>query len=318
MIRIGMQWAAISALVGCNEPLVVCPQGSCPGEDAAEPPPDSGVVDPPDTGVPDVGPNYNEAFHAGGFDTLPGGTALGYGDITGFGGFMRQKDGTTDVLLSVEGLNPGIMYAVHVHANRCDSAEGGPHYKIDPNIADTVEANEIWPNITTDANGGAIGYLRAQHYIRNDANAIVIHQPMTNERIACATLYPNADVTAQGSFYDIPGAMSGITGTATLRRYAGGTVARVRLSGNFTNAAPYPVHVHAKRCADEMGGPHYKIDPSIMDTMEMNEIWPNAMHDTTTATGADATPHIARYDAWSMVVHDPVSNNRILCADLKW
>ena len=76
--------------------------------------------------------------------------------------------------------------------------------------------------------------------------------------------------------------------------------------------------MHAKSCADEEGGPHYKIDTTVMGTVDVNEIWPDATPNGMMARGSAMTTHIARYDAWSMVVHDPVTRDRWLCADLKW
>jgi hypothetical protein len=52
--------------------------------------------------------------------------------------------------------------------------------------------------------------------------------------------------------------------------------------------------------------------------VEANELWPNALPMGMMAMGRAETNHIARYDAWSMVVHDPETGNKMLCADLKW
>ncbi len=285
--------------------------------------PDTGLVDQPDTGVeetPDAGtPGYADGFNSGPLAVTADGMTLGYAALTGRAGLIHEKTGYTNVLVFVSGLMPNAEYGAHVHAMACEEDGGGPHYKIDPAVMEVMEANEIWPTVHTDAQGNGVGYVRVHHYAREDAKSVVVHQTGAVERIACANLSPNADVTARGTLYELPaGRGLRITGTATLRRYSGGTIATVQMNGTFTSTVTFPAHVHAQRCDDEEGGPHYKIDPSIMDADPMNEIWPNATPNATTANGSATTPHIARYDAWSIVVHDPVSKARILCADLKW
>jgi Cu-Zn family superoxide dismutase len=280
-------------------------------------PPDTGVVD---TGMPDTGvPEYEDQFASGPLSVTPDGMTLGYAALTGRAGMIRETTGYTSVLIFASGLNPNADYGAHVHAKACADEGGGPHYKIDTAIMDVVQTNEIWPAVTSGPDGEGVGYLRVDHYAREDALSVVIHQTGGLERIACADLTPDAEATATGTFFLLPAGMgSGISGTARLRRHSGGTVATVELMGTFTSTSPYPVHVHSKRCDDEMGGPHYKIDPEVMGAVEANEIWPDAIANGNVARGSATTRHIARYDAWSMVVHDPVSGDRWLCADLKW
>jgi hypothetical protein len=317
-----MGWCVASVLTaaGCNDPPVICTGSQCNNNN-----PDTGVIDmmQPDAGFPDTGepPQMVDAFNSGLLTVTPDGTTLGYTALTGRAGLILEEGGYTNALVFATGLMPNVEYGAHVHAKRCNDEGGGPHYKIDTAIADVLQQNEIWPAVTTDADGKGVGYLRVQHYAREDALSVVIHQTGSTERIACADLTENADVIAYGSFEELPdGAGLGITGTATLRRSSFGTTVNVGLNGTFTSTTPYPAHVHAKPCADEAGGPHYKIDMSITDTLPQNEIWPDAVPNQTnnTAVGVAMTPHIARYDAWSIVVHDPVTRNRLICADLRW
>ncbi|MBK6686868.1 MAG: hypothetical protein IPG45_20545 [Deltaproteobacteria bacterium] len=311
-----------SALWGLLPTLIAC--GSTPtvidGTDAGDAG-DAGVLDtgPRDFGVLDTGVNeYPEAFKAGRMMPTQPGIDLDYDTLDGWAGVMLQTTLTTDVMVTVTGLNPNTQYTAHVHDRVCDDQAGGAHYKRDRAITVEQEDNELWVTISADANGAGTGTLRADHYARADAQSVVIHQPATGERIGCATLYATADVTARGDFVALPdGAALGLAGTGTLRRYQGGTVARIRLTGNLA-AQTYPAHVHAKTCADEAGGPHYKIDPTVAETVEANEIWINGERNGAMAEGANLVPHVARYDAWSIVVHDPGNNNRILCADLRW
>lgn len=284
---------------------------------------DAGVVadvGPRDLGVPDTGvPDYPEGFWGGALRPTQAGMDLNYDTLQGWAGVVLQTTQKTDLMVKVEGLNPNVQYVGHVHDRVCDDQDGGAHYKKDPNVAEVQEANELWATLAADANGTAYANIRFDHYVRAAAQSFIIHEPGANaERIACATLYKTADITARGDFTALPdGAALGLTGTATLRRYAGGTVARVRLTGNLA-AQTYPAHVHAKACADEAGGPHYKINPDITDTVEANEIWVAGERNGAMAEGAKLVTHLARYDARSIVVHDPTTNNRILCADLSW
>lgn len=286
-------------------------------EDAGGPPPDAG--NPPDAG--EQPPEYEDAFAAGTFNVTPEGVNLGYDQLTGQAGIIREETGYTSVLVFVSGLNPDAEYGAHVHAKRCNVEGGGPHYQIDTMVMDVMEENEIWPTVQTNTDGDGVGYVRMNHYARDDAYSVVIHETGAVERIACADLMPNADVTATGTLYELAaGAGSGITGTASLRRYSGGTVASVSLEGTLQADATYPAHVHAQRCDQGEGGGHYKIDTTIQDTDETNEIWPSAdvVAAGDMAMGEAQTPHIARYDAWSIVVHDPDTGDKLLCADLRW
>lgn len=281
-----------------------------------------GGVAPRDGGPPrDGGIEYDQAFNGGVFAVTPAGTTAGFDQLVGTAAMVREETGYTDVRVEVSGLTPSTTFGAHVHALACNDNVGGGHYKLDDTVMDTVEANEIWPVVTVGPNGDGLGTIRVNHYARADARSIVIHEPMNNEKIACADLAPNANLTAMGTFGELPAGMGrGITGTAELRRYAGGTQVSVSLMGNLTADATYPTHVHATPCDVNSGGPHYKIDDGIMDTVEENEIWPNAIADTggTMASGSASTPHIARFSAGSVVVHDPDNGDRLLCADLWW
>jgi hypothetical protein len=337
-------WLAVLALAACNEPDFGTLGASCPDDrncisplkciggicqmgpdvpDAGAEVPDSGTPDTgqvPDAGTPDTGvPEYADKFSSGPLAVTPDGTTLGYTALTGRAGMIHEDTGYTSVLVFASGLMPNADYGAHVHAMPCEMEGGGPHYKIDTNVMDVLQSNEIWPALTTDVDGNGVGYIRVDHYARSDAASVVIHQTGGMERIACANLSPDAEATSTGSFYEVAvGSGRGITGTASLRRHPGGTEAIVELSGTFTSTSPYPVHVHARRCDQDAGGGHYKIDPSVMGAVEANELWPNALPMGMMAMGRAETNHIARYDAWSMVVHDPETGNKMLCADLKW
>lgn len=312
----------------CIRPLL-CIEGTCqmgnPNRDGGMmvAPRDGGVAPPRDAGPRDAGPpDYDDAFSSGTLNVTPDGMTGGFDMVAGRVGMIREATGYTSVRIEVTGLPAGGTFAAHVHAQACADDVGGGHYKIDDTVMEVVEANEIWPNVTVDMDGLGIGYARVNHYARVDARSIVIHEPMNADKIACADLTPNANVTSSGTLYELAAGMgSGITGTAELRRAGESTTANVTIEGNVMPNSQYPVHVHAQPCADNEGGGHYKIDETIMDTDQNNEIWPviNIGPMATMGSGtATAEGHIARFNAVSIVVHSPVNADKLLCADLLW
>ncbi|MEM7678821.1 MAG: hypothetical protein AAF449_22795 [Myxococcota bacterium] len=295
----------------CFQPLQ-CVEGFC-----------RAVAPGPDAGAPDGGQNpvvFLETFNSGPLQTTPDGQELGF-TLTGSAAIVRESTGYTDVRVEISGLTPNTEFTAHVHAKACNDEGGGPHYKIDDTVEEVIEENEIWPSITPGPDAWGYGRIRVSHYARPEAQSIVIHEPLEGRRIACFDLNPNADVTATGTFNAFPNAAIAITGTAELRRYAGGSVASVSLNGPLPPNTVFPIHVHAKACNDESGGPHYLFDTTIVDAIEENELWPDATVDATgnTATGSASAPeHIARFDAVSMVIHDPDTGERLACADLQF
>ena len=302
----------------CLRPLV-CVGGICsdPGvqPDAGDAP-DAGPMTP-DTGPVDAGPPaYMDAVSAGPAQVTADGMMLGF-MVGGRAAMVREASGYTDVMVRVSGLTPGTTFSTHVHAKACTDEQGGPHYKIDENVVDPVRENEIWPDVVADALGDGVGRVRVSHYARVDAQSVIIHEPAEARRIVCFDLQPNAEVQATGTFAELPaGAGMNIVGSATLVRRPSGTTATVMVTGTFQPDATYPAHIHARACDDEQGGPHYKIDTAVMDALEENEIWPSATAspDGTSAMGSVTVSHIARFDAVSVVLHDPVSGDRLACA----
>ena len=256
---------------------------------------------------------------------IAGGNFAALGTYTGISGhaqIIRAADGTTTVQLHVEGLTASTEYPAHVHALPCEVDSGGGHYMIDPSVDMSDESNEIWPGFTTDADGVGRANINVAHAARPDAQAIVIHDPAaSNAKMACANLEPEplATTTASGTFAPFAGATAdemGIGGTATLVRSASGTEVSLAITG-LSAGGTYVAHVHAMPCAIMDGGGHYKIDPTIMDTDETNELWPSFGSDAG-AAGISST-HIARLDAQSVVVHRSdlaTPAPKVACADL--
>lgn len=295
-------------------------------------PKDGGTGEAPDAQMPDGGTDGGpaaESYTAGGaWKALEG-----YDDLnaTGFALMVRTVGDGTQTSIQVSGLEPATSYPVHVHALPCD-VEGpsgelaGPHYKIDPSVADTQETNELWVMLTTDADGSGVGVAEATHVARPDAMSVVIHDPATDPpaRMLCADLVTTdpAEAVATGMLAPFAAAEVGdqsISGTAGLTRTATATTVSVDVEGLSATEA-YSAHVHALPCDLEEADGHYKIDPSIDDAIEENELWPTieegmtAVTDTFTREG-----HRARPDAQSLVIHRQSGDValKVACADLR-
>ncbi|MCZ7533770.1 MAG: hypothetical protein M5U23_10225 [Acidimicrobiia bacterium] len=123
----------------------------------------------------------------GHFETTAAGQELGY-DIEGFAIMLRVPkcaDGRTYVSVFVRGLDANTTFSAHVHNGTCASGGGG-HYQHESGPVDAV--NEIWPTITTQRRGLGWGSASHGHWARPEAQSVVIHQPGTGTRLACAQL----------------------------------------------------------------------------------------------------------------------------------
>ncbi len=99
------------------------------------------------------------------------------------------EDGRTIVSVRVRGLDPNTTYPVHVHNRPCSfTPPGGGHYQ--HLVGGPVDAvNEIWPAISTNAQGNGTGFATHDHRARPEAQAIIVHNPSnTSIRLACIDL----------------------------------------------------------------------------------------------------------------------------------
>lgn len=235
---------------------------------------------------------------------------------------LTRIDGETSVSVQLVGLIPDTTYPAHVHQMPCAQLGGG-HYKIDPAVEATEEVNELWVGFTTDADGNGTGSITVPHAVRGDALALVVHDPAAeNAKMLCA------DLVLQGS--NIPAASGTFSSFAAATEadetIAGTAAMTVDLSTDVTldvtgldPEAEYMAHVHALPCSVMEAGDHYKIDPSIEETSEDNELWPNLVPDETGAAEAMyRNQHEARFDAQSVVIHrvDGDTALKVACADL--
>ncbi|HET9932363.1 MAG TPA: hypothetical protein VFQ35_16780, partial [Polyangiaceae bacterium] len=249
-----------------------------------------------------------------------------YTGISGQALIARKRGGGTHVSVQVIGLQPSAQYPVHVHAAPCSQSAGGGHYKRDPSVTTTSEANELWVPVTTDANGVGIGWLDVPtHEARGDALSVVVHDPNATDtpKMACADLSIQSATPLQasgkfGSFAQATTVDTPIAGTAWLVRNTASTLVSFDVKG-LDPAAMYSAHIHALPCAVTAAGGHYKIDTTITATQETNELWvPLGDTSTGSASGSLNFAHAARSDAQSMVIHrmDGANALKVACADL--
>jgi Cu/Zn superoxide dismutase len=135
----------------------------------------------------------------GSFTTLPDGTAMGL-EIEGVAELTRTAGGTEAKVL-VRGLEPGTIYAAHLHNAPCAVNAGGGHYQDVPGGL-AAPPNELWlsstddptAGITANAAGVAVGRGSADWIARPEAQSIVIHfippggTTAGGPKIACADL----------------------------------------------------------------------------------------------------------------------------------
>lgn len=260
-------------------------------------------------------------------DSLLAGRFVAYGDYGGIAGraqLIRHYDGTTSVQLYADGLAPGIDYGVHVHALPCDISQGGGHYRIDPTVDGVSAENEIWPTFTTDDAGVGTADLNVGHIARGDAQSVVIHDPLNNStKMVCADLRPPdySAWSAAGTFAPFAYASEAdgpIAGTARLTVSEAGTGIEVSVTG-LRGDQTYGAHLHDLPCHVADGGGHYKIDPTIADTVPENELWPAIAPDAEGAASATlSSPHAVRASAQSIVIHRKAGddNPKVACATL--
>jgi hypothetical protein len=124
-------------------------------------------------------------FRSGSFKPTDTGVAL-YGTIAGRAILETSQEGTTTVTITMAGLRPNATYSNHVHNGLCANA-GGNHYLHDIHGADNA-VNGMFPVFTTDATGYVRYELTADKVVRPDARSIVIHEPGSGAKIACADL----------------------------------------------------------------------------------------------------------------------------------
>ena len=112
----------------------------------------------------------------------------GYEALKANASMTRALNGSTSVILNIEGAEASKSYPVHVHNLPCGVSNGGGHYKILPELPIVIESNEIWLNFVSDGAGEAKAEAIVNHLARSDAQSIVIHDGIDGVRLACIDL----------------------------------------------------------------------------------------------------------------------------------
>lgn len=120
---------------------------------------------------------------------------LGY-DIHGSAKMTISSEGT-DVKVNVAGLDPTKTYGSHLHNGSCAGGGGGHYQNVEGGA--TTPPNELWlttggavlqPNRGGVAHGAgsATWIARTSSTTQTNARSVVVHEPGTGARIACADL----------------------------------------------------------------------------------------------------------------------------------
>lgn len=139
------------------------------------------------------------ATSVGRFSTLPAGDGLGL-EVDGVAVLRRTSDGTSGRVV-LRGLDPGLVYAAHLHNQPCGLGAGGSHYK-DVTTGVGAPPNELWfsssddpfAGVTANRGGVARGFGAVDWVARPEAQSVVIHQVVSatgtsgGPKIACADL----------------------------------------------------------------------------------------------------------------------------------
>jgi hypothetical protein len=270
--------------------------------------------------IPPEGAPVVAAYLSGPLQTLP--AFAGVANVWGSALLVRKLDGTATLSLGASGLTPAVEHTAHVHTWPC-AYEGGGHYYHDPAYPEEGETNEVWAKLTPDAEGNATTKYDVAYPMRGDALSVVVHDPATGEKLACADLAPEQVVGAKATGTFAPFAYyepidETITGAAELVM-AGTSTVTVNLGG-LSPADSYSAHVHVLPCEILDGGGHYKLDPSVVEALPDNEIWPTITvgPDGSASYTSTVTGHTIREDAAAVVIHRIVGAEvpKVACANL--
>lgn len=269
--------------------------------------------------VPPEGTPVVAWYAAGAFAVLP--AFVGTADVRGTALAVDRLDGTAAVGFAASGLAPSTPHEAHLHALPCAYDAGG-HYLVDPALP-AGEENEVWLPVTADADGNGVTWAELSVGLRGDAMSIVVHDPVTAGKLACADLLRAETVGGSATGEVAPFALAepgdeSIGGAAEMVVTPSGTEVTLTLAG-LDPAASYDAHVHALPCDVLDGGLHYLLDPLETVTVEENEIWPEITPGSASSTSTTEVPgHQARSDAQAVVIHRDAGAEapKVACADL--
>jgi hypothetical protein len=236
---------------------------------------------------------------------------------------VTPANNETTITLALENLDAAATYVAYVQDLPCGVDQGGAHYKRDTTVVDVVQDNEIWLDV-------AVADAQVfTHAVRKDAQSVVIHRAEPDEpKVACANLDRATEIpelVTDGQALELPrigNPYRNLNATVTLSRNKDGTTsADLTVAGMPADVTGFGAYVYAGTCnLDPPGGDvHYKVDVSVVDEQEANEMWLNFDADAAgvaASTNAKAD-HVARPDAISVVIFDPDTTTRLSCVELQ-
>lgn len=253
------------------------------------------------------------SVRGGAFSLTEAGEAL----YDSFGGEanLTVSDQDSMVEVMVWGLSPSETYNTHVHDGWCASGGGG-HY-LQNTEGEDVAGNGLWPLLEADESGKATTIIWQQFAVDDRARSVVIHQPGSGDRVACADLVPSTaiggmlELTDRGD--ELYSEVSGYGYVSVVNN--SWSKAEVSVSG-LTGDTTYATHVHVGDCASG-GGAHYLQDGELEDEAA-NGLWPAVTTDAWgNGAGWASNSFAVRTDETkSIVMHQPESGDRIACIDL--
>ena len=250
-------------------------------------------------------------------------TTLGaqmYPKVMGHAYVSVRSNDTSKAEITVMGLAASQAYPAHIHVGKCETG-GGAHYLQDLAGMD-VALNGLWPMVNTTIAGDGFGSATNPFKVRlADTKSAVIHQTGTGDRMACADLNMPLLAFRSGEFM-ATAAGKALYGDAAIKGHAlltitpdGTSSVKLTVSG-LKSDVQYPSHVHVGSC-ESGGGAHYLHTMTGQDVAD-NGLWPVFVTNTASVgMGSANNSFVVRNDARSVVIHEPVSNTRIACADLK-
>ncbi len=139
--------------------------------------------------------SHKKTILHGTFNETTAGAGLGY-DIHG-SAKLTVSDGSTVAKVNISGLDPAKLYGSHVHDGVCGSADG--HYQHHPDGGTAHGTNEIHlfntASMKLGANRGgvahattSVGWAARTASPGTAVKSIVVHEPGSGARIACANL----------------------------------------------------------------------------------------------------------------------------------
>lgn len=238
---------------------------------------------------------------------------------------VRNAQGTR-LALTLSGLIFNETYDAQVHTLPCNLNQGGDVYRLDPTATPGQASNELRPQVQPSEEGNSQDVFELSgHQARTDAQSLIVYRTTGGNRraVSCANLqrqqWPKlrtdgftwlTDTAVQRGFGNL-----GVD-VSMVRDLRGQTEVNLRIEG-LNISSIYALYVHDLPCDIQSGGDRYRIDPNQALGNINNEL---SLRFTTDSNGAAKTSltalHVARPEAQSVVMRDPVDQVLLACIDL--